>query len=200
MSLGRGKTPHAVEPSCRDRHSERSEESRCMKLVTAMMINTCQQEGGRGKPAGSIGEGDFSTPFHSLRETISSFLRCPPLEMTGRRCGDGVIGAGERRQTPGTMEPYCGSRHSERSEESRCMELVTAMIVNTCRQEGGRGKPAGSIGEGDFSTPFHSLHETISSFWRCPPLEMTGLRCCIGVIGAGKDATHCGAFLPGPSF
>jgi hypothetical protein len=32
------------------------------------------------------------------------------------------------------------------------MELVTAMIVNTCRQEGGRGKPAGSIGEGDFST------------------------------------------------
>ena len=52
VSLGRGKTPHAVEPSCRDRHSERSEESRCMELVTAMMINTCQQEGGRGEASG----------------------------------------------------------------------------------------------------------------------------------------------------
>ena len=97
--------PHAVEPSCRDRHSERSEESRCMKLVTAMMVNTCQQEGGRGKPAGSIGEGDFSTPFHSLHETISSFLRCPPLEMTGERCCMGVIGAGKegRRQAPWSL-------------------------------------------------------------------------------------------------
>ena len=51
VSLGRGKTPHAVEPSCRDRHSERSEESRYMELVTVIMVNTCQQEGGgRGKP------------------------------------------------------------------------------------------------------------------------------------------------------
>ena len=77
VSLGRGKTPHAVEPSCRDRHSERSEESRCMKLVTAMIVNTCRQEGGRGKPAGSIGEGDFSTPVEMTvrRDSVSILLQ-----------------------------------------------------------------------------------------------------------------------------
>ena len=49
VSLGRGKTPHAVEPSCRDRHSERSEESRGVKLVRIMLLNADGQEGGRRK-------------------------------------------------------------------------------------------------------------------------------------------------------
>ena len=136
VSLGRGKTPHAVEPSCRGRHSERSEESRCMELVTAMMVNTCRQEGGRGEASGQHRGVRF---LHSGRND---------REAVWRWCHWG----GERRQTPGTMEPSCRDRHSERSEESRCMELVTAMIVNTCRQEGGRGKLVSSIGEGDFST------------------------------------------------
>ena len=50
---------------------------------------------------------------------------------------------GKRRQTLGTMEPSCRDRHSERSEESRHMKLVTAMMVNTCQQEGGRGEASG---------------------------------------------------------
>ena len=50
------------------------------------------------------------------------------------------------------------------------------------------------------STGVEKSHSSMEEWDFSTPVEMTGRRCCIGVIGAGKDATRCGAFLPGPSF
>ena len=168
VSLGRGKTPHTVEPSCRDRHSERSEESRCMELVSAMMINTCQQEGGRGEASGQHRGVRF---LHSGRND--------------RGGGAAWVSLG-RGKTPHVVEPSCRGRHSERSEESRCMELVTAMMVNTCRQEGGRGKPVSSIGEGDFST---SVEMTVR---RDPSFSSDAKRPVAFVISSGAACRRGG--------
>ena len=104
-------------------HSERSEESRCLLLVISMPINTGRREDGasmysRRGPRLSAWRGDSPALPRGLKVVFAD-AQGAKVRLSAVRC---PLPAG-----------HC---HSERSEESRCVQYLRQTVLNTGRREG----------------------------------------------------------------
>ena len=108
-------------------HSEGSEESRCLLLVISMPINTGRREGGasmysRRGPRLSAWRGDSPALPRGLKVVFAFAQGAEPAaccRLSAVRC------------------PFpAGHCHSERSEESRCVQYLRQTVLNTGRREG----------------------------------------------------------------